>query len=159
MAEFRFVVNGGEKTVDVPPAKRLSEVLREDLGLTGTKVGCGEGECGACTVILNGKTVNSCIIPVFQADGGNILTIEGVVASDRGGDIEKAFIAHGAVQCGYCIPGMVLSSYQLLEDNPRPDEEEIKKGLSGNLCRCTGYRKIIEAVKSVSDRRNGRCSE
>ena len=129
----------------------LLQVLRDRLGLTGTKEGCGMGECGACTVLLDGKTVNSCIYPALEAEGKNVTTIEGV-ADARGGlhPIQKAFVEYGAVQCGFCTPGMVLSAKALLDENPKPTEEEIRNGIAGNLCRCTGYLQIVEAIKAAS---------
>ncbi len=148
--EIKFKINGKDVQLDLPAEKRLVDVIREDLGFTGTKIGCGEGECGACTVILDGVTVNSCIIPVFQVNGRDIMTIEGLMESGRADHIKESFLKHGAVQCGFCIPGMVLSSFALLEKNPHPSEEEIRTGLSGNLCRCTGYKKIVEAVSAAS---------
>ncbi len=143
-------VNGQEYSIDVPPMRRLLDVLRVDLSLTGTKEGCGEGECGACSVFLDGKLVNSCLIPVLDAVGCEVITIEGV--SDRAlQPIQKAFHATGAAQCGICTPGMLLASLELLGKCPRPSLEQIREGLAGNLCRCTGYMRIFEAVQKASE--------
>lgn len=125
---------------------RLLDVLREDLKLTGTKEGCGEGECGACTVILNGRIVNSCLVPIAQTNGANITTIEGVAHEDQLHKVQQAFIDHGGAQCGICTPGMVLAAVDLLSRNSEPTEQDIRTGLAGNLCRCTGYMKIFESV-------------
>jgi carbon-monoxide dehydrogenase small subunit len=141
-----FSVNGQAKTVDAYPLARLLDVLREDLQLTGTKEGCGEGECGACTVILDGRIVNSCLVPIAQANGASITTIEGVAQEDQLHKVQQAFIEHGGAQCGICTPGMVLAAVDLLERNPQPTEQDIRTGLAGNLCRCTGYMKIFESV-------------
>lgn len=149
---IKFKINSQDVTLDLPPQKRLIDVIREDLKYTGTKIGCGEGECGACTVLIDGKTVNSCLVPIFQLDGKEAVTIEGLMASGKADYIKESFMEKGAVQCGYCIPGMVISSYSLLSENSEPSEEEIKTALSGNLCRCTGYRKIVEAVKDASEK-------
>ena len=139
-------VNGRVREVAAPPNKLLLDVLREDLGLTGTKEGCGEGECGACTVLLNGQIVNSCLIPAIQIQGANITTIEGVASPDKLHAVQSSFIEHGGAQCGICTPGMVLAAVDLLSRNPNPTEAEIRTGLAGNLCRCTGYIKIFESV-------------
>jgi carbon-monoxide dehydrogenase small subunit len=141
-ATVRFIVNGEAQSVETWPMKRLLDVLREDLQLTGTKEGCGEGECGACSVILNGELVNSCLIPALQADGGEITTIEGIHHP-----VQQAFIEHGGAQCGICTPGMILAAVTLLKEHPQPTDDEIRNGLSGNLCRCTGYTKIFESVR------------
>lgn len=125
---------------------RLLDVLREQLHLTGTKEGCGEGECGACTVLLDGQIVNSCLVPVLQAHGANITTIEGVAGEDELNRVQQAFVDYGGAQCGICTPGMVLAAVDLLSRNPQPSETEIRAGLAGNLCRCTGYIKIFESV-------------
>ena len=144
--EINFTVNGKRHTVDVFPMARLLDVLREKLQLTGTKEGCGEGECGACTVLLNGEIVNSCLVPMAQVEGAKIRTIEGVAMGDDLHAVQQAFIEHGGAQCGICTPGMVLAALDLLSRNPNPTEDDIRTGLAGNLCRCTGYIKIFESV-------------
>jgi carbon-monoxide dehydrogenase small subunit len=141
-----FTINGEPRTADVLPMARLLDVLREQLHLTGTKEGCGEGECGACTVILDGRIVNSCLVPVAQVNGSDIKTIEGVAQQNELHAVQQAFIDHGGAQCGICTPGMVLAAVDLLNRNPRPSETDIRNGLAGNLCRCTGYMKIFESV-------------
>ena len=141
-----FTVNGESRAVEVFPMARLLDVLREQLHLTGTKEGCGEGECGACTVMLDGQIVNSCLVPVAQVNGAEIITIEGVAQHDQLHAVQQAFIDHGGAQCGICTPGMVLAAVDLLNRNPQPSETEIRNGLAGNLCRCTGYMKIFESV-------------
>ncbi len=145
-------VNGEERTLDVTPYTRLLDLIREDLGLTGVKEGCGKGECGACTVIMNGELTASCLVPAPQADGAEILTIEGLAADGKLDPIQESFIEAGAVQCGFCIPGMVLAGKRLLDENPNPNEEDVRYGLSGNICRCTGYAKIIDAVMMAADK-------
>lgn len=157
---LQFNLNGQDTSVDIQQGRILADMLREDLGLTGTKVGCGVGECGACTVIIDGRTANSCLIPAAAVQGKKVVTIEGV--SPEGGPlhpIQEAFIEAGAVQCGYCIPGMVLSAKALLDQNSHPSEEEIAVAMSGNLCRCTGYRKILEGVKLASEKLAGQAGE
>jgi len=146
--EVSFTVNGTPCTVTAPPMKRLLDVLREDLSLTGTKEGCGEGECGACSVLLDGELVNSCLVPVKQVDGSHIQTIEGTGLHV----IQQAFAEAGAAQCGICTPGMIMASYALLARCPHPSPQEIRAGLAGNICRCTGYQKIFDAVEAVSHR-------
>jgi carbon-monoxide dehydrogenase small subunit len=141
-----FTVNGESKTVEAFPLSRLLDVLREQLQLSGTKEGCGEGECGACTVVLNGEIVNSCLVPMAQVEGAQIRTIEGVAMGDDLHAVQQAFIEHGGAQCGICTPGMVLAAVDLLSRNPNPTEDDIRTGLAGNLCRCTGYMKIFESV-------------
>jgi carbon-monoxide dehydrogenase small subunit len=143
---FDFKVNGQSRMVEVFPMTRLLDVLREELQLTGTKEGCGEGECGACTVIINGRIVNSCLVPVAQVSGADIKTIEGVAHEGQLHAVQQAFLDHGGAQCGICTPGMVLAAVDLLERNPTPTESDIRNGLAGNLCRCTGYMKIFESV-------------
>ncbi len=143
-------VNGGEYTREVQGTPTLLHFLREDLGLTGTKEGCSAGECGACTVFLDGRTVNSCLVMAAEADGAVIETIEGEAGDEGLSPIQDAFARHFAVQCGYCTGGMVMSVKRLLQDNPRPTVEDIREGIEGNLCRCTGYQQIIEAVLDVS---------
>jgi aerobic carbon-monoxide dehydrogenase small subunit len=139
-------VNGESHRVEVFPMARLLDVLREELRLTGTKEGCGEGECGACTVILDGQIVNSCLVPVAQVNGADITTIEGVADGDKLHAVQQSFIDHGGAQCGICTPGMILAAVDLLQRNPAPTEADIRNGLAGNLCRCTGYMKIFESV-------------
>jgi len=147
-----FTLNGELVSVEIETHLTLLQLLRDKLELTGTKEGCGMGECGACTVILNGKTVNSCIFPAVEVDGKNVITIEGLTdAQGTLHPIQKAFIEYGAVQCGFCTPGMVLSAKALLDENPKPTEEEIRSGVAGNLCRCTGYLQIIQAIKAASE--------
>ncbi len=155
--EITLTVNGRERFADVGPTTTLVELLREHLGLTGTKVGCGHGECGACTVILDGEPVNSCLVFAVQCAGREVLTIEGLAdagaASDSDGErhpIQRAFVEVGAVQCGYCTPGMIMSAYALLASNPAPSRSEIERAVSGNLCRCTGYVKIVDAIEKAS---------
>ena len=146
MTQIEFKVNGESRKLDVFPMARLLDVLREQLQLTGTKEGCGEGECGACTVVLDGRIVNSCLVPAAQANGAEITTIEGVAQNDQLHAVQQAFIQHGGAQCGICTPGMVLAAVDLLARNPQPTEADIRNGLAGNLCRCTGYMKIFESV-------------
>lgn len=144
--KIEFKVNGESHKLEVFPMARLLDVLREELHLTGTKEGCGEGECGACAVKLDGQIVNSCLVPVAQVGSANITTIEGVAHGDRLHAVQQAFIDHGGAQCGICTPGMILAAIDLLERNPQPTEADIRNGLAGNLCRCTGYMKIFESV-------------
>ena len=146
---IQLLVNGFEYEVLVKPHWTLLHVLREEIGLTGTKEGCGKGECGACTVIMDGEAVLSCLVLAVQARGKPILTIEGLAREGKIDPIQDAFVQYGAIQCGFCTPGMIMTSKAFLSKNPRPTEEEIKKALSGNLCRCTGYVKIIEAVENA----------
>ena len=144
--ELQCTVNGERQTFHVYPMERLLDVLREQLHLTGSKEGCGEGECGACSVFINGEIVNSCLVPVAQVEGAEIKTIEGVASDDQLHAVQQAFIDCGGAQCGICTPGMVLATLNLLEKNPHPNEADIRTGLAGNLCRCTGYIKIFESV-------------
>ena len=153
--ELAFTVNGEPVGLEVAPHATLLEVLRGDLELTGTKYGCGEGECGACSVLLDGRVVNSCLVLAPECAGAEILTIEGLRANGQLHPIQRAFVDHGAIQCGFCTPGMIMASYALLAANPCPTEGQIKRALEGNLCRCTGYRKIIDAVLSLA--RGGAC--
>jgi carbon-monoxide dehydrogenase small subunit len=143
---IRFSVNGERQSVAAHPMERLLDVLREQLHLTGTKEGCGEGECGACSVFINGKIVNSCLIPVAQVEGADIKTIEGIASDNQLHAVQQAFIECGGAQCGICTPGMVLAAVDLLGRNPNPTNADIRNGLAGNLCRCTGYMKIFESV-------------
>lgn len=146
---IKIKINDKWAELFVYPHELLVDTLRETLHLTGTKKGCEKGDCGACTVILNGKAVNTCLVLSVQADGAELLTIEGLGNRDNLHPIQKAFVEHGAIQCGYCIPGMIMSAKALLDANPHPDEVEIREGLSGNLCRCGGYAQMIESVKSL----------
>ncbi len=146
-----FTLNGKAIETAVDPSTLLVDLLREDFGLTGTKVGCREGECGACTVLIDGEAYNSCLMPALKVQGRDVMTIEGLQKPDGSLDpIQQAFMEAGAAQCGFCTPGMILNAKALLSTNPNPDEHEIRKALSGVLCRCTGYRKIVEAVKNVA---------
>lgn len=148
--QIKLKVNGFEYDVLVEPHWTLLDVLRKELGLTGTKKGCEKGECGVCTVIINGEAILSCLILAIQAQGKEITTIEGLSRGEKLDPLQDAFVKFGAIQCGFCIPGMIMSSRALLNKIPHPSKEEIKKGLSGNLCRCTGYVKIIAAVEKAS---------
>lgn len=139
-------VNGRPRTFQAYPMERLLDVLRNQLGLTGTKEGCGEGECGACSVLLDGELVNSCLVPALQAEGAEIQTIEGIAGAEQLHAVQEAFVSCGAAQCGICTPGMVMAAVSLLQRHPAPGESEIRNGLAGNLCRCTGYMKIFAAV-------------
>lgn len=150
MVEMNLTVNGKDYTVNIDNDMRLLDLLREELGLIGAKEGCSEGECGACTVIMDGKTVNTCLVMGFQAQDSNIITIEGLEENGEIHPIQQAFIDVGAVQCGYCTPGMILSAKALLDKNPNPIREQIREGISGNLCRCTGYNKIVDAVEKAT---------
>ncbi|MBU5676186.1 (2Fe-2S)-binding protein [Alkaliphilus sp. MSJ-5] len=147
MKEITLNVNGIDHIIKIDEEDRLIDVLREGLKFTGTKEGCGEGECGACTVIMDGVTVNSCMVMAFQAEGKKIITIEGLGTDEEIDPIQQAFLEEGAVQCGFCIPGMVLSAKVVLDNNPSPSREEIRESISGNLCRCTGYNKIVDAIE------------
>jgi aerobic-type carbon monoxide dehydrogenase small subunit (CoxS/CutS family) len=149
-AQVKIMVNGEWKTASVEPQTTLLELLRETWGLTGAKRGCDEGDCGACTVLLDGQPVNACLVLAVRVNGRKVTTIEGLGDEEHPHPLQTAFVQHGALQCGYCGPGMLLSAKALLDVNPSPTEAEIRQALSGNLCRCTGYSKIIEAVRSVS---------
>jgi carbon-monoxide dehydrogenase small subunit len=145
------VVNASTVTIEGHPLTRLLDALRNDLRLTGTKEGCGEGECGACSVLIDGQLANSCLVPLLQAEGTDIRTIEGVAQSGTLDRVQEAFIAHGGAQCGICTPGMILATMSLLERHPHPTDDQIREGLAGNLCRCTGYMRIFEAVRAAGD--------
>jgi len=147
---IKVTVNGAEHTVSIPPDRLLLDMVREDLELTGTKRGCGNGKCGACSIIMDGKLVNSCLVPAMKADGSEISTVEGLASEGDLHPIQEAFLEKGAVQCGFCTPGMLLAAKSLLDQNPHASLEEVKIAISGNLCRCTGYTKIIEAIESLS---------
>jgi len=151
MATIRFTVNGKARTVNTEAERPLLDVLREDLGLTGVKYGCGEGQCRACTVLLDGRAGVSCVLPVRAAGGKTIVTIEGLAGRDRLHPVQQAFLEEGAMQCGYCVPGMILTAAALLERNPRPTDTEIVEGMNGNLCRCNGYPRIVAAIRRASD--------
>ncbi len=150
--QIRLTVNGKPFEREVDAETRLLDLLREGLHLTGTKEGCGEGECGACTVLIDGRPVNSCLVLAPQADGADVLTIEGVADGDQLHPIQQAFVDAGGVQCGFCTPGFIMSTYALLRDTPDPTDDEIRSALEGNLCRCTGYGKIVEAVQLAAAR-------
>ncbi len=147
--KIKLTVNQKIYSIEVEPGMTLLELIREELELTGTKQGCGDGACGACTVIMDGKAVNSCLILAVNAHGSNITTIEGLGKGSILDPLQEAFVQHGAVQCGFCTPGMILTARALLNENPHPSDEDIKLAISGNLCRCTGYVQIIEAIKAV----------
>ena len=151
MKEIKFILNNKPYELRVKPWQTLLEVIREDLKLTGTKEGCGEGECGSCTVIMGGKTVNSCLVPAAEANNQNIMTIEGLADGENLDPIQEAFLNHSGMQCGFCTPGMIMSAKALLGENPDPSEEEIREGIAGNFCRCTGYTKIIESIRAASE--------
>lgn len=147
---IRFTINGELVEFEVPANRTLLKVLREDLDLTGAKEGCGAGECGACTVLLDGKPVNACLVLAPEVDGHEVLTIEGLARGVELDPVQEAFVEYGALQCGYCTPGMILSARALLTRNPRPAEREVRESIAGNLCRCTGYEKIVQAVLAVA---------
>ena len=146
-----LTINDREVEVAVPPNRTLADMLRQDLGLTGTKKGCDMGDCGSCTVLLDGRPVNSCLVLAVQAGGRSVTTIEGVETDDGLHPIQQAFVDHGAVQCGFCTSGMILSGKSLLERNTSPSEMEVRTAISGNLCRCTGYQKIVEAIQAAGE--------
>ena len=154
MTAHRFLVNGEPAEVNAPGMRRLLDVLREDLGLTGTKEGCGEGECGACAVLLDGQLVDACLVPVCQVDGGIVRTVEGLASRAAGDaaldDLQVAFLEAGAAQCGICTPGMLMAARAYLDGGGGPDEDAIREGIAGNLCRCTGYTKIVDAIARVA---------
>lgn len=153
--KIRFTLNGTEITTETSPDRRAIDLLREDLGMTGTKEGCGSGECGACTILVNGEVVLACLMVAAQLNGKDVVTIEGISRKRIGSVLQDAFVDSGAVQCGFCTPGMIISAAGLLERNPEPDAMEIREALSGNLCRCTGYLKIVEAVEEATRRLRG----
>jgi len=150
--KIRLTVNGRSVECETTAEERLLDLLRETLALTGTKEGCGEGECGACTILLDGRPVNSCLIPAPAADGKNILTIEGLADGNRLHPIQAAFVETGGVQCGFCTPGFIMSAYALLQQTLDPTDEEIRAALEGNLCRCTGYERILDAIRLAAER-------
>ena len=149
----RLKINGAEALFEVEATERLVDTLREKAGLTGTKVGCGIGECGACSVLLDGKVVSACLVLTAQVDGAEVITVEGLARSGRLSDLQEAFVAEGAIQCGYCTPGMLMAAESVLRRYQRPTTEQIREGISGNLCRCTGYTKIVSAVRKTARRR------
>ena len=155
MIELRFVLNGARERVSIPPHRTLLELLRDDMQLIGTKEGCGHGECGACTVMLDDQTVNSCLVLAAEVDGKAVTTIEGLRKSDVLHPVQQAFINESGYQCGFCTPGVIMSTKALLETNPNPTEEEIKQALAGNFCRCTGYTKIFESVQAAANTLEG----
>ncbi|MFN3197207.1 MAG: (2Fe-2S)-binding protein [Bradymonadia bacterium] len=144
--QIKFTLNGAEAQVDAPPMARLLDVLREDLRVTGSKEGCGEGECGACTVLIDGKSVNSCLVPVVQVHGAALVTVEGLETQDTLHPVQQAFLEHGGAQCGICTPGFLVAAAELLAHTPKPTAIQVREALAGNLCRCTGYQKIVESV-------------
>jgi carbon-monoxide dehydrogenase small subunit len=150
LPSIELIVNGERRAVQAPPMKRLLDVLREDLHLTGTKEGCGEGECGSCSVRVNGELVNSCLVPLLQVEGARIQTVEGLAKDGELHPLQKAFLSCGGAQCGICTPGMLMAAAQLLECNPSPSMAEIREGLAGNLCRCTGFMRIFESVVAAA---------
>ena len=145
-----FVVNGRSRTLDAPPLARLLDILRGPLGLTGTKEGCGEGECGSCTVLLDGIPVNACLVVAGQCDGRTILTVEGLATRDALSDLQEAFVKEGGAQCGICTPGILMAAHALLAANPQPGEGEIRESIAGNICRCTGYQRIVESIRRAA---------
>ncbi len=151
-----LTVNGSHRELDVPPLMRLIDALRGPLGLTGTKEGCAEGECGACTVLLDGDPVCSCLVPVGQCAGRSVTTVEGLGSIDHLAPLQRMFVDHGGAQCGICTPGMLVAAEALLRRTPKPTEAEIREGLAGNLCRCTGYQRIVESVKAAAELRGDR---
>jgi carbon-monoxide dehydrogenase small subunit len=153
---IRFALNGSAVTVDVPPASRLLDVLRGPLGLTGTKEGCGEGECGSCTVLLDGVPVNACLVLAGQVEGRTVTTVEGLGTPESLSPLQEAFVKEGGAQCGICTPGFLVSAEALLASIPLPGETDIREALAGNLCRCTGYQRIVEAVRSAAKERSSR---
>jgi aerobic carbon-monoxide dehydrogenase small subunit len=150
MTAIQCTINGHPQTIEAPPMKRLLDVLREDLHLTGAKEGCGEGECGACAVLMNGDLVNSCLVPILQAEGARITTIEGLAIDENLHPIQQCFLDEGGAQCGICTPGMILATHYLLNKHPQPTLLQIQEGLNGNLCRCTGYMRIFNAVQQAA---------
>ena len=154
MYPLTMTLNGESVTVEVEPFEILVDVLRDKLGFTGVKVGCNEGECGACTVIMDGQAVLSCLLPAMKAQGREVVTIEGLGRDDELHPLQQAFIEKGAVQCGYCTPGMIMSAKALLDENPQPSHDEIEEAMAGNLCRCTGYLQIIEAIEAAIESRS-----
>lgn len=159
LATIKFNLNGKPCTVQTPPLKRLLDVLREDLHLTGTKEGCGEGECGSCSVRMNGELVNSCLVPVLQAEGAEVQTVEGLANNGTLHRLQQAFLDCGGAQCGICTPGMLMAAAQLIERTPHPTMAEIREGLAGNLCRCTGFMRIFESVLAAASQPENQAQE
>ena len=155
MKKIKFVLNGESHELAIKPWRTLLEVLREDLQLTGTKEGCGQGECGSCTVIMGGKPVNSCLVPAVEADEQEIITIEGLADGDNLHPIQEAFVTHAGMQCGFCTPGMIMSAKALLDAKANPSDEEIREGIAGNFCRCTGYTKIFDSIRAAAEAMRG----
>ena len=151
---YRFTVNGAEHALDVPGMRRLLDALREDLGLTGTKEGCGEGECGACSVLIDGELANSCLVPLSQVEGAHVVTVEGLAPQGGLDRLQQAFLETGGAQCGICTPGMLIAGEAFLASGASPTDENIREAIAGNLCRCTGYTKIIEAIALAAERRS-----
>ena len=148
---YRLTVNGAQHELEVPGMRRLLDALREDLGLTGTKEGCGEGECGACSVIVDGDVVDSCLVPVCQVDGASVMTVEGLAPGGQLSALQQAFLEAGGAQCGICTPGMLMAAQAYLEEGGGPGHDEIREAIAGNLCRCTGYTKILDAIAIAAD--------
>ncbi len=148
--KIKVTINGALREAEVAPMRRVLDLLREDLALTGSKEGCGEGECGACSILLDGSVVNSCLIPACQINGSNIVTIEGLAQQEALHPVQRAFIEYGATQCGICIPGMVMAAWSLLQNKEHPSRSEIRTAIAGNLCRCTGYMKIVDAIAAAA---------
>ena len=148
---YRLTVNGDEVALDVPGMRRLLDALREDLGLTGTKEGCGEGECGACSVVVDGNVVDACLVPICQVDGSSVLTVEGLAPAGDLDSLQQAFLETGGAQCGICTPGMLMAAHAYLEQGGGTDHAEIREAIAGNLCRCTGYTKILDAIAAAAD--------
>jgi len=155
LKKIQCVVNGERVEISVPPWRTLLEMIREDLCLTGAKEACGQGECGACTVIMDGRTVNSCLVPAVEADGREILTVEGLAQGETLHPVQEAFVEKAGMQCGFCTPGMIMSAKFLLDNNPRPSTAEIQEGIAGNFCRCTGYTKIVESISAAAEAAKG----
>jgi len=154
LMEIRLTINGGERRLQVPPETTLLELIRDHLGLTGTKEGCGKGQCGTCTVLLDGRPVNSCLMLAVQANGQRVTTIEGLLRNGQLDAVQSTFIEEGAVQCGFCTPGLILTARALLEENPDPSEEQIREAISGHLCRCTGYAAIVRAIRRMASEKS-----
>lgn len=155
LEELNFVLNGREVSLEVDPSAMLVEVLRDQLGLTGTKVGCDTGDCGSCTVLIDGQPFVSCLVPAIRVEGREVVTVEGLAQGEQLHPLQEAFLEEGAVQCGFCIPGILLTAKALLDCNPNPSRQEVKEAIAGNLCRCTGYEQIIDAIQRAASRIRG----